>query len=115
MCQEYNGWGNRETWAVKLWIDNDGYAGGCESVMDKARELMRDSANDADYIQASSRLADWLEQMITSDYDESAASAIGLWSDLLNGALGKVDWREIAVAYIGDVQFLGSDGGASVN
>ena len=21
--QEYNGWSNRETWATKLWIDND--------------------------------------------------------------------------------------------
>jgi len=25
MCEQFNGWSNRETWATALWIDNDQY------------------------------------------------------------------------------------------
>jgi hypothetical protein len=82
----YNGWKNYETWAVKLWLDND------ESLYHTAMNLVEDEHEDA------SDLADSIQSFI----DEIAPEVTGLFSDLLNSALSEVDWVEIAESYISD-------------
>jgi hypothetical protein len=100
----YNGWSNYETWLVKLWIDNDGYAGGAESVADQAKYFL--SRDTAEGEEATEALARWIEDAIDQDIDNSDEKALteGLFADLLGRSLGKVNWDEIAAAYIQEVE-----------
>lgn len=100
----YNGWSNYETWVVKLWIDNDGYAGGYESVGDQAQYFRDENPDDADA--ATRALAHWIEDAIDQDIDNSDDKALtqGLFADLLGRSLGQVNWSEIAAAYIQEVE-----------
>lgn len=71
----YNGWNNKETWLVNLWL--------------------------GDMLQCD--LEDGIE--ITPDYIETLVDEMatdidnGLISDLLNCALGSIDYHEIAKHY----------------
>jgi len=96
----YNGWENYETWATKLWIDNDGYAGGADTVSAEAKFCVRANPLDADT--ATNQLAQWIEDAIDQDIDNADDEALttGLWADLLGRSLGQVNWHEIARAYI---------------
>ncbi len=100
----YNGWSNYETWVVKLWIDNDGYAGGAESVSDLAKELLEKDTAEGE--EATSALAKWIEDAIDQDIDNSDEKALteGLFADLLGRSLKQVNWDEIAAAYIQEVE-----------
>jgi hypothetical protein len=92
----YNGWTNRETWLVNLWLDND----ASESVADWARECWADNDGDAD------AAAYDLSQRLESIHDEGLADMglqVGVFSDLLSGALARVNWREIAEHYVADI------------
>ncbi len=84
----YNGWSNYETWNVKLWIDNEEVS--YEHWRERAEECRDDADGDLDAARQS--LADELE----SHYDEFAPTTRGVYADLLNHALGRVDWHEIA-------------------
>lgn len=79
----YNGWSNYETWAVALWIDND--AGLYQEMHRIARRM------------TEGRLADHIKSTIEDGAPDLEAS---LYSDLLNAALSKVDWYEVAQHYI---------------
>lgn len=100
----YNGWSNYETWVVKLWIDNDGYAGGAESVADQAKDFL--SRDTAEGEEATYALARWIEDAIDQDIDNSGSTALseGLFADLLGHSLTKVNWDEIATAFIEEVE-----------
>ena len=76
---EYNGWSNRETWIVNLWMTGDqGYHGQlCEIISS------HDSLDDQ---------AEALEDWIRFEYDGEYSS---LWADLINNSLAEVDWYEI--------------------
>ena len=91
----YNGWKNYETWAVKLWMDNE------ESTYrhwrDESRRLAR-KALDRDEFLAS--LADALKDA----HNDEAPELDGVWADLLGAALSEVDWHEVAESFVEDVQ-----------
>ena len=70
----YNGYSNRETWIVALWLDND--------------EGLYEAANQC---QSPSELEDMIDEL----RDELIGENANLITDLVNGALGRVDWREI--------------------
>ncbi len=79
----YNGWSNYETWNVKLWLDNE--QGSSEEVRSMARRAR--SVGD---------LAEQIKGMVMIWAPDLGAS---MFSDLLNAALGEVDWYEMAESY----------------
>jgi hypothetical protein len=98
----YNGWTNYETWAVKLWMDNDrGSYNYWREAIEEAwfstadkhpNEFMDRSSN------ARTLLADRLKDEHDSQSDHPVFEAANgtVYADLLNAALSEVDWREIA-------------------
>ena len=77
----YQGWRNRETWAVYLWLTNNevSYLNAIELIRGKPPE------------EAAEALRDRLQEEAHRRIPEAS-----LWSDLVQGALSKVDWIEIA-------------------
>jgi hypothetical protein len=98
MCEEYNGWKNRETWATALWLDNE----------QGTQELMQEMAQQHEF---AGTLADSVEDFVTELLDmESVLSAppaqrkelISMASDI--GSLYRVDWYEIAEHYLSGIK-----------
>ena len=77
----YNGWSNRETWLVSLWLNNDEYS---YKLLTDILELNLSSSNKAKILQ---ELVE--DQMYDLDLGAS------LFSDLLSTSLSKVDWLEV--------------------
>jgi hypothetical protein len=105
MCEKYNGWTNRETWAVKLWLDNE------EGLQTEALCLAENS-KESEY--ATRHLADNLEDFVTSLLDmEEVFNAepaqrrvlISMSSDI--GSLYRVNWWEIAESYLSEMKLQG--------
>jgi len=76
----YNGWSNYETWAVNLWLTNDGF--DAVKFMDNLRPF--------DAYQLGKAIQEYVED--SNPLSEQAS----LYSDLLNTALHEVDWFEVA-------------------
>lgn len=93
----YNGWSNYETWAVNLWLSNE--EGSYRHWTDRTRELLADSAGEDADRSALARLARELEESVRGECEIGMAS---LPADLMNAALGEVDWWEIARSWIED-------------
>lgn len=82
----YNGWSNRETWLVNLWIDGD----------QKTYEYVQEAYREQGDVHAR---AEWLENEVHKWLDSSLRDAnASLWSDLLTNALNRVNWLEIVEA-----------------
>jgi hypothetical protein len=96
--QIYCGWANYETWAVNLWLSNDGAS--YSHWTERTREILAESATAEDNCSAVGQLADELCEAIHDEYHTEGA---GLVSDLLTAALSKVDWHEIAQSFIDDI------------
>lgn len=92
----YNGWTNYETWLVNLWMDNE--EPSQEYWYEKATEALEN--NDCGRDSAVAALADamWEQREEAMPTAES-----GIFADLLNAALGRVDWRDIARHWIDNI------------
>jgi hypothetical protein len=89
----YNGWTNYETWAVKLWIDND--QGTQEYWLSQARAFARTpSFENADAVKYA------FADAIKDNYDEHMPEHSVVYTDLLQAALGRVEWSEIAASLL---------------
>jgi hypothetical protein len=77
----YNGWSNRETWVVNLWLTND------ECYYHELRDIIKN-------FETPSERAEELEGYVRfiAEVDER----IGITGDLLTTSLGRVNWYEIA-------------------
>jgi len=94
MCEEYNGWTNRETWAVNLWLDND--RGLYEQVQEMAGEAILSKEEDQEFA-CTQCLADNLKVLFDdafSDIAELTQEGLNMLKDI--GSLYRVNWREIA-------------------
>jgi len=104
--KEHNGWTNYETWAVALWIDNDQLS--YQRWHDAAAEARQEAAQCPQVAEGIWEakdaprflLADWLKDEITS---EAPLSEADVYTDLLNAALGEVNWSEIAAHLLDDI------------
>ena len=81
----YNGWSNYETWAAKLWMDNE--EGGYRYWQSEARRA-RDASS--------------LAAQLKDEHEEALPDVSGLAGDLLWAAFGEIDWYEIAESLIED-------------
>lgn len=92
----YNGWTNYQTWVINLWLTND--SSSDEYLREQAHECL--DLHDGDKDGAVQALANAIE----AQHEELSptGSIDGPFADLLNHALGMVDWREIAQHVIDD-------------
>ena len=91
--ETYNGWTNYETWCLNIWIDNDQY------LNERKAELIREVTLHYDDKQAY-ELSLLLENMVEELKED--ALEVGLLSVLLGGAIGKINFFELAEHYIED-------------
>ena len=77
----YNGWCNRETWIMNLWLTNDPRAYEALRYFIKAFQDIGEQIEE-------------LEQWVRCEYglDDLDASVV---SDLIIASLGRIDWYEI--------------------
>ena len=90
--REYNGWTNRETWAVNLWLSND------EGIYSMAREV---AAQDVDVRggklyphEREDAVKDWVEDLLDPEGE------LGVWKEQAImardvGSIWRVNWTEI--------------------
>jgi hypothetical protein len=80
----YNGWTNYPTWDVYCWLSSDEATNGsCEAIARLAPNVYR--------------LADAIKDSVESG--NPLAEGASMYMDLLNWAIGLVNWDEIADAY----------------
>jgi hypothetical protein len=100
--QTYNGWTNRETWLVNLWMDNE--QGSQEYWRERAQECYSRAPYADDQIEnewaAIVVLAEELEQSHDEMIEQSNLDTSGVLIDFVNQCMGQVNWREIAEHYI---------------
>ena len=87
----YNGWKNRATWCVSLWLDNDSPA-----TSEYIYELSNRKHN------APHVLADMLREQVNTwwhDLEELHQLPASMWGDLMVGTLQSVDWDGIIDAH----------------
>lgn len=75
----YNGWSNKETWLVNLWL-GDG--------------LTMDQAEGVEVT------AEYIEMMVDDIIESSVPSGNGFVVDILNCALGEIDYHELAEHFV---------------
>tara|TARA_R100001530_G_scaffold136358_1_gene116683 strand:+ start:1463 stop:1741 length:279 start_codon:yes stop_codon:yes gene_type:complete len=79
--EKYNGWTNRFTWLVSLWLDND------QGIHEELKEIANSSEYELD-IDRDDALKEFVEELVCVD-------EASLKCDLINHALSEVNWKEI--------------------
>ena len=97
----YNGWTNYETWAVKLWMDNE--QGTQEYWSDRAKEILRDPRT-SDVLTTDQTARYDLADQLKAEHEENAPTIGGVFADLLSASLSKVNWSEIAECLLDDAR-----------
>lgn len=81
--ERYNGWANRQTWTVNLWLNNEP---GTYEYLD---ELTHGGRQRLSKYEAADVLKDFVTESLAPDLGAT------MFSDLLTHALALVDWDEI--------------------
>ena len=83
---EYNGWTNRETWLVNLWLSND--MGSYEFLQEICRK-------DCEVWEKAEELEAHFQDQLEDMYEVPS-----FWSDILGTALDRVDWYRVVEANV---------------
>jgi hypothetical protein len=103
--ETYNGWTNRETWAVSLHLNNDeGLYYDLARILEEAFLEDVDGSTREGWISgvssAEESLSEWVEEILSFDYwEENGGMPHGIQlmkNDV--GSLWRVNWREIVEA-----------------
>jgi len=103
MCDSFNGWTNRETWASALHIDNDQYLQEtARDYTEEAIKLATNVAGEGEEIEKrvciytlSVKLREWVEDDLLTL--ENVSNNQGLFNMLTDiGSVYRVNWQEIA-------------------
>lgn len=94
MNEKYNGWANFETWLTALWL-SEWHLTYADFLTDQ--EL--DSAAKFDFDKVCYRLSECLRDQV-EEFSEQENACTGLFADLLNSALSRVDWYDIAYNWL---------------
>ncbi len=98
----YQGWKNYETWAVKLWMDNEEPSQRYwEEVTD---ETLANPPIGNEFISAERKLVHELADQLKEEHEEAMPDTGDVFSDLLGAAMTEVDWYEIAESLITDAK-----------
>lgn len=109
--KKYNGWTNYETWATKLWIDNEESSSNywsevAQECYDEAGEGVSAYAKftGKEIFTREERAVLELDKRLKAEIEEgSPLEDAGLYTDLLNAALSEVNWHEIAESMMENV------------
>lgn len=109
MCEEYQGWTNRETWCLALYVNND------QGMYESARELVNDSFTGAieqgeerfeAICQARDAFESWVEDCLTIDGhriafgDDMPYSSAKIAEDI--GSFYRIDYKEVTESLLED-------------
>jgi hypothetical protein len=96
----YQGWANRETWALMLWINND------QGLYESFRSILLEDYSDyPDYIPRDTVQNHAAAYFTRSGYEDAFGDT---WPDALAdiaaeiGSLWRVDWSEVAASLLED-------------
>jgi len=103
----YNGYTNRATWLVSLWMDNS--EGVRDYWVDRGRMIYKHNAKPQKYFTKMEDATIIFAEDIKTAHEEMLWDAMGqntanLWYDLLNNSMADVDWRQIAKNLLEDVE-----------
>ena len=103
----YNGFTNYETWAVALWIGNE--QSSQEYWHEQARAVAERCADKRPnaFMGAAGNRRSMLASMLKDEHENGAEEFMGnqssVFADLMNAALGSVDWYEVAQSLLDDL------------
>lgn len=96
----YNGWTNRQTWLVNLWMTNDGTSSSM--MTDWARVAIRQNDATQEDTYWRDEAVNYMAKDMETHFQYNAPDVGGLYADLLNASLALVNWREIAECWVDD-------------
>lgn len=104
--REYNGWTNKETWLLLLWI-GEGQFGGGQYWVETTREQVAQTLADNNAIESAlgeavKLLAGYLEEKVRDDAVDAIPS--GFYSDVIDMCVEEIDYRQIAGHWVSDAE-----------
>lgn len=98
--ERYQGWENYETWAVKLWMDNEEgtylyWRETAQTAWDLATADLPFTRDERAALDLADDLKEW--------HEEQLPEVAGFVGDLLQAAFSEVNWMEIAKSLLEDV------------
>ena len=91
----YNGWTNYETWLTNLHFDD---------FTPLFNDLTEDGVfDDLDDYEIKRYVACFIEQYVSDYVDETVGENSTFVTDMINGFMQDIDWRDIADHYVGDI------------
>lgn len=101
MNEKYNGWTNYETWLTALWL-SEWHLTAADFLTDEEIEEAVQAQSEYDYYRICGRLYERLKDQV-EEFQEMENNCTGLFSDLLNSAMSRIDWADIANSWLSDL------------